>query len=133
MYVSTSIGIAVYPEDGYTIEDLVKNADVTMYHAKENGRNACRLYLPTMNSEAMGRMRLDQQLRRVVDAGQFAMVYQPIVNTRTETVVGAEALVRWHHPERGLSSPGDFNCADRGVGPDGPVRRVDSPDRLRPE
>lgn len=108
VYVSTSIGIAVYPEDGYTIEDLVKNADVAMYHAKENGRNTCRLYLPTMNSEAMGRMRLDQQLRRVVDAGQFAMVYQPIVNTRTGTVVGAEALVRWHHPERGLSSPGDF-------------------------
>ncbi len=108
VYVSTSIGIAVYPEDGHTIEDLVKNADVAMYHAKENGRNTCRLYSPTMNSEAMGRMRLDQQLRRAVDAGQFAMVYQPIVNTRTGTVVGAEALVRWNHPERGLLSPGEF-------------------------
>ena len=108
VYVSTSIGIAVYPEDGHTIEDLVKNADVAMYHAKENGRNTCRLYSPTMNSEAMGRMRLDQQLRRAVDAGQFAMVYQPIVNTVTGTVVGAEALVRWNHPERGLLSPGEF-------------------------
>ena len=108
VYVSTSIGIAVYPEDGRTIEDLVKNADVAMYHAKETGRNTCRLYSPTMNSEAMGRMRLDQQLRRAVDAGQFAMVYQPIVNTQTGTVVGAEALVRWNHPERGLLSPGEF-------------------------
>ena len=108
VYVSTSIGIAVYPEDGHTLEDLVKNADVAMYHAKENGRNTCRLYSPTMNSEAMGRMRLDQQLRRAVDAGQFAMVYQPIVNTVTGTVVGAEALVRWNHPERGLLSPGEF-------------------------
>ena len=108
MYVSTSIGIAVYPEDGHTIEDLVKNADVAMYHAKENGRNTCRLYSPAMNSEAMGRMRLDQQLRRAVDAGQFAMVYQPIVNTELGTVVGAEALVRWNHPERGLLSPGEF-------------------------
>jgi EAL domain-containing protein (putative c-di-GMP-specific phosphodiesterase class I) len=102
------MGIAVYPEDGQTIEDLVKNADVAMYHAKESGRNTCRLYSPTMNSEAMGRMRLDQQLRRAVDTGQFAMVYQPIVNTRTGTVVGAEALVRWNHPDRGLLSPGEF-------------------------
>ena len=108
VYVSTSMGIAVYPEDGLTIEDLVKNADVAMYHAKESGRNTCRLYSPTMNSEAMGRMRLDQQLRRAVDTGQFAMVYQPIVNTRTGTVVGAEALVRWNHPDRGLLSPGEF-------------------------
>ncbi len=108
VYVSTSMGIAVYPQDGQTIEDLVKNADVAMYHAKENGRNTFRLYSPTMNSEAMGRMRLDQQLRRAVDAGQFAMVYQPIADTATGAVIGAEALVRWNHPERGLLSPAEF-------------------------
>ena len=108
VYVSTSMGIAVYPEDGQTIEDLVKNADVAMYHAKENGRNTYRLYSPTMNSEAMGRMRLDQQLRRAVDTGQFAMVYQPIANTATGAITGAEALVRWNHPERGLLSPAEF-------------------------
>ena len=108
VFVTTSMGIAVYPTDGHTIEDLIKNADVAMYHAKETGRNTFRLYSPTMNSEAMGRMRLDQQLRRAVEAGQFAMVYQPIANTETGAVIGAEALVRWNHPERGVLSPAEF-------------------------
>jgi diguanylate cyclase (GGDEF)-like protein len=108
VFITTSIGIAVYPEDGLEVDDLLKNADLAMYHAKEEGRNTYRMYSQSMNNEAMGRLRLEQQLRRAVEAGEFSVVYQPIVDLRTGGVAGAEALVRWNHPERGVVSPGEF-------------------------
>jgi predicted signal transduction protein with EAL and GGDEF domain/HAMP domain-containing protein len=108
VFVSTSIGVAVYPEDGRDIDDLLKNADVAMYHAKEQGRNTYRMFSASMNAEAVARLRLEQQLRRSVEAGEFTLVYQPIVDLRTGRVAGGEALVRWNHPERGLVSPGEF-------------------------
>jgi diguanylate cyclase (GGDEF)-like protein len=108
VFVSSSIGIAVYPEDGLEIDDLVKNADVAMYHAKEEGRNGYRMFSPSMNAQAVSRMQLEQRLRRAVEGGEFALVYQPIIDLDTGLVTGAEALVRWNHPDRGIVSPAEF-------------------------
>ena len=108
VFISASIGIAMYPEDGQEIDDLVKNADVAMYHAKEEGRGAYRMFSAAMNAEAVGRMHLEQRLRRAVEAGEFRLVYQPIVDLESGRVTGAEALIRWNHPDRGVLSPADF-------------------------
>ncbi len=108
VFVSTSIGVAVYPEDGRDIDNLLKNADVAMYHAKEQGRNTYRMYSASMNAEAVARMQLEQQLRRAVEGGEFTLAYQPIIELASGRIAGAEALVRWNHPERGLVSPAEF-------------------------
>jgi predicted signal transduction protein with EAL and GGDEF domain/HAMP domain-containing protein len=108
VFVTASIGIAIYPFDGTETEDLLKHADVAMYHAKSEGRNTCQLYSSTMNSEALTRLQLEHQLRRAVEAGEFTLWYQPIVDLKTRRPTGGEALVRWAHPERGLVSPGEF-------------------------
>ncbi len=108
VFVSASVGIAIYPFDGGDVDDLLKNADVAMYHAKEQGRNTYRLFSASMNAEAVARMRMEQQLRRAVEANDFTMWYQPILDLRSREVVGAEALIRWTHKERGLVSPGEF-------------------------
>jgi EAL domain-containing protein (putative c-di-GMP-specific phosphodiesterase class I) len=79
-----------------------------MYHAKEQGRNTYQMYSASMNAEAMARLQLEQQLRKAVEAGEFTIWYQPIVDLDTRRPVAAEALVRWSHPERGLVSPGEF-------------------------
>ncbi|NOT08303.1 MAG: EAL domain-containing protein [Gemmatimonadales bacterium] len=108
IFVTSSIGIAIYPFDGTETEDLLKSADVAMYHAKQEGRNTYSLYSASMNAEAMARMELERQLRKAVEAGEFTLWYQPIVDLRSGHTVGAEALVRWAHPERGLVSPAEF-------------------------
>jgi diguanylate cyclase (GGDEF)-like protein len=108
IFVSGSIGVAVYPEDGKDGEELLKNADAAMYHAKDRGGNTYQLYSTSMNASAVARMRLEQQLRRAVETNQFTIVYQPIADLETGLITGAEALVRWQHPERGLISPGEF-------------------------
>jgi EAL domain-containing protein (putative c-di-GMP-specific phosphodiesterase class I) len=100
--------VAVYPEDGKDGEELLKNADAAMYHAKDRGGNTYQLYSTSMNASAVARMRLEQQLRRAVETNQFTIVYQPIADLETGLITGAEALVRWQHPERGLISPGEF-------------------------
>jgi diguanylate cyclase (GGDEF)-like protein len=108
VFVTTSVGVAIYPFDGTDTEELLKSADVAMYHAKEQGRNTYQLYSASMNAEAMARMQLEGQLRKAVEAGEFKIWYQPIVDLKTLKPMGAEALVRWAHPERGLVSPGEF-------------------------
>ena len=108
VFVSASIGVAIYPFDGGDTEELLKSADVAMYHAKEQGRNTYQMYSASMNAEAMARLQLEHQLRKAVEAGEFTIWYQPIVDLESRQPVGAEALVRWSHPERGLVSPGDF-------------------------
>ncbi|MGE0555736.1 MAG: putative bifunctional diguanylate cyclase/phosphodiesterase [Gemmatimonadales bacterium] len=108
VFVSASVGIAVYPYDGEDADDLLKHADVAMYHAKEQGRASYRMFSAAMNAEAVARMRLEQQLRRAVDRDDFAVWFQPILDLDTGEVTSAEALVRWSHPERGLVSPAEF-------------------------
>jgi diguanylate cyclase (GGDEF)-like protein/PAS domain S-box-containing protein len=108
LYVTTSIGIAVYPEDGTTVEALIKNADTAMYRAKDLGRNSYQLYTPAMNARSFERLAMESSLRHAVGRGEFMLAYQVKVDITTGRMSGVEALVRWHHPEMGLVPPMDF-------------------------
>lgn len=105
---SPSIGICVYPGDGTEIGDLLKNADVAMYHAKANGRGNYQFFTEDMNIATTERMRLESDLRLAITRHEFLLHYQPQLDLRSGTIVGVEALIRWQHPTRGLVSPGDF-------------------------
>ena len=106
--VTTSIGVSVYPDDGLDAETLVKNADTAMYQAKENGRQSYQLYEPTLNVRGVERYSLEENLRRALERKEFVLHYQPKVDLRTGRITGAEALIRWKHPTRGLVPPAQF-------------------------
>ncbi len=106
--LSTSIGIALYPVDGHDVETLLRNADSAMYRAKESGRNNYQLCTEEMKTRALERLSLESRLRKAIQADQLLLMYQPQVNLATGRVVGAEALVRWNDPERGVIEPNDF-------------------------
>ena len=108
LYVTTSIGIAVYPDDGDSVESLIKNADTAMYRAKDLGRNSFQLYTPAMNARSFERLAMEASLRHAVTRGEFRLAYQVKVDLDSGRMSGVEALVRWHHPEMGLVSPADF-------------------------
>jgi len=107
-YVSTSIGITLYPDDADNIDALLKNADQSMYAAKNLGRNRYCYFTPAMQEAAQRRMRLALDLRDALAKHQFLVYYQPIVNMATGFIHKAEALIRWQHPTRGWVSPVDF-------------------------
>ena len=106
--VTPSIGIAVFPYDGDGVEDLVKNADTAMFHAKENGRNNYQFYTNSMSATAFERLSMENALRKGLGNGEFEMYYQPKVDLVSNRAIGLEALVRWNHPDMGLVSPMDF-------------------------
>jgi diguanylate cyclase (GGDEF)-like protein/PAS domain S-box-containing protein len=106
--VTVSIGIATYPDDGTDAETLLKRADFAMYHAKESGRNKYQFFEPKMNVRAIERQSLENELRHALERREFAMHYQPKVNLRSGAITGIEALIRWHHPQRGLVLPAQF-------------------------
>jgi diguanylate cyclase (GGDEF)-like protein len=106
--LSASIGISVYPDDGHTIEDLVRNADAAMYHSKRNGRNRFEFFTPELTAPATERLMLANQLRRSIERDELVLHYQPKFDTASNRLIGAEALVRWNHPERGLMMPERF-------------------------
>jgi diguanylate cyclase (GGDEF)-like protein len=108
IFVNASIGIAVYPEDGEDLETLLMHADTAMYKAKEQGGNSYQAYSRTMNASALQRLTLENALRRALERSEFELHYQPIVHGRTGLPIGAEALVRWRHPELGLLLPSEF-------------------------
>ena len=108
LLVTTSIGVSVYPDDGLDADTLIKNADTAMYQAKENGRQSYQFFKPAMNARAVERQSIEESLRRAVERHEFALHYQPKINLRTRAITGAEALIRWTHPTRGLLSPADF-------------------------
>lgn len=108
IFVTASIGIAVFPEDARTAEDLIRHADAAMYHAKAKGKQNYQFYTEELNVRTMERLSLESDLRRAVEQEQFIVHYQPRVDARTLRMTGMEALVRWRHPERGLIQPGDF-------------------------
>jgi diguanylate cyclase (GGDEF)-like protein/PAS domain S-box-containing protein len=108
LFVTTSVGIGMYPSDGEETESLLKNADSAMYRAKEMGRNNYQLFTPAMNARAVLRLSLESGLRRGLERGEFALYYQPIVTLGSRSIAGVESLVRWRHPERGLIEPADF-------------------------
>ena len=108
IFVTASVGISVFPEDGGGSEALVKKADSAMYHAKSRGRNNYQFYHPRMDEDAERRLVLSNSLRRALDAGEFRVYYQPKVDVGTGRMSAIEALVRWEHPELGLLSPSEF-------------------------
>lgn len=108
LYITVSIGIAIYPNDGLKSETLLKNADVAMYHAKTAGKNRYEFYEPLMNDKALARMLRENSLRRALNEHELVLHYQPKVNVATKSIVGMEALVRWQHPELGLLYPDQF-------------------------
>ncbi|PHS73416.1 MAG: response regulator receiver protein [Cycloclasticus sp.] len=108
IFASISIGISVYPEDGLTKDDLLKNADTAMYRAKAAGRNTYRKYTQKMSEVLEQRLRVENELRKVIDDNELSLYYQPKQDTKTGEVVGSEALVRWKHKLRGIVSPAEF-------------------------
>ncbi len=107
-FLSASIGIALYPEDGKSAEALMKNADTAMYRAKSGGRAQTVYFEENMNAMAVARVTLDRELRRAIDRDELKLVYQPLIDLRTGGLCGAEALLRWDHAELGSVSPVQF-------------------------
>jgi diguanylate cyclase (GGDEF)-like protein len=103
-----SIGIAVAPEDGCSLEQLLKNADLAMYDAKSGGRRTFRFFAPEMSARMQARRALELDLRQAIIAGDFEVHYQPLVDLASSAVTGCEALLRWPHHERGMVSPAEF-------------------------
>lgn len=107
-FVTASIGIALSPQDGDDISQLMKNADTAMYHAKERGKNNFQFYQAEMNASALERLELESDLRHALEQRQFVLHYQPQFLADGRTLTGVEALLRWQHPVRGLVPPCDF-------------------------
>jgi diguanylate cyclase (GGDEF)-like protein/PAS domain S-box-containing protein len=103
-----SIGIALAPEHGLDLNEILKNADLAMYAAKSAGRRTCRFFDPAMDAQARARRKLELDLRQAVARGELEVYYQPCVSLRDGRITGCEALVRWRHPERGMVSPAEF-------------------------
>jgi len=108
VFISASIGISLFPQDGTDLETLLKNADAAMYQAKEAGRNNCQFFSQSMNVTAVKRLSLENKLRRALEREEFQLYYQPQIDVRTWSIAGAEALIRWRHPDLGLVMPSDF-------------------------
>jgi diguanylate cyclase (GGDEF)-like protein/PAS domain S-box-containing protein len=108
LMLTASIGISVFPEDGATVDSLVEHADVAMYRAKQNGRNNFCFYTASMNDAAIARLEMESDLRNALQRGEFRLHYQPQVDVATGETVGAEALLRWQHPDKGLVPPAAF-------------------------
>lgn len=108
LVITTSIGIAVYPNDSDSSEALIKNADAAMYHAKGSGRNRYEFYTPEMNARAKERLELESGLQKALQNEEFILHYQPKYGASTQKLVGVEALLRWQHPSYGLVMPDRF-------------------------
>lgn len=108
LVVTPSVGIAVAPGDASDVDGLLKAADTAMYHAKSTGKNKCLFYHKDMDAAGVERLQLETDMRRALERNEFCLHYQPQVDTRNGTVVGAEALVRWEHPTQGMISPFKF-------------------------
>ena len=108
IFISGSIGITLYPDDGTEAEQLIRNADSAMYKAKELGRNNYQYYTDKMNNEAQQKRELENAMHQALSNNEFRLHYQPIWNIETRRIESLEALLRWHHPTRGEISPTEF-------------------------
>lgn len=108
VHISASIGIAVYPCDGDSIEELLRHADIAMYQVKAQGKNGHSFYHPSMQDMSHQKIVLEQSLRKALENNELEMYYQPQVDMATGRIIGAEGLMRWNHPTRGLLSAGEF-------------------------
>ena len=106
--VTASLGISLYPDDAADGQEMIRNADAAMYQAKGEGRNAFHFYTSDLNDRATEILSMENALRRAIERQQFVLHYQPQINISSGAVVGAEALIRWNHPELGLVMPGKF-------------------------
>ncbi len=107
-FITTSLGISIYPDDGYDADTLIKNADTAMYQAKGLGRDNYQIFNPLINAHTLERLALENGLRKAIERDEFRVHYQPIYNVATGRIRGMEALVRWEHPELGLIPPARF-------------------------
>jgi diguanylate cyclase (GGDEF)-like protein/PAS domain S-box-containing protein len=121
LHISASIGISTYPLDGQDAGALLKNADTAMFHAKKIGRNNFQFFNSEMNVRAVARQAIEAHLRHALQRGELALHYQPKINLRTGEVAGAEALLRWTHPERGILLPDEFIPIAEDCGMIGPI------------
>jgi diguanylate cyclase (GGDEF)-like protein len=108
LVVTTSIGVTVFPDDGTDADQLMKNADLAMYKAKERGRNNFQFFREDMNASAERKLRTEHELRRALERHELELYYQPKVRISDQRIVGMECLLRWNHPERGLLLPVEF-------------------------
>jgi len=108
LFVTTSIGMSLFPGDGSDPETLVRNADTAMYRAKDQGRDNYQLYAPAMNARALERLALENMLRKALSQNELVLHYQPMVDVESRAIIGLEALIRWNHPELGLLAPAHF-------------------------
>lgn len=108
VFISASIGISIFPQDGHDLGTLLKNADIAMYRAKEQGKNNYQFYASDSNVHSFERLALENSLRRALERDEFVLYYQPKVDLKTDTIVGAEALVRWMHADMGMVPPAQF-------------------------
>ncbi|ETI69330.1 signaling protein [Neobacillus vireti LMG 21834] len=108
VFLTPSIGISLYPEDGQNANDLIRKADMAMYHAKEEGRNNIQFYQANLEKNNSERIKLEHELRKAIEKNEFILHYQPIIDLSTNKINGLEALIRWEHPHQGLVPPDKF-------------------------
>ena len=108
VYTSVSLGISVYPGDGHTKEQLMKNADTAVYYVKKAGKNHYQFYEHAFNEDLHQKLTIETELRRAIEKNEFVLHYQPQVNLETGEIIGNEALIRWNHPTRGILQPASF-------------------------
>ncbi|MBF0154259.1 MAG: EAL domain-containing protein [Magnetococcales bacterium] len=107
-FISGSVGVTIFPDDGQELDELLRNADSAMYYAKNDGRNAYRFFTPDMQAEALEKVALEKDLHRAMERNEMVVHYQPIFDLQNDRLVGAEGFMRWLHPKRGFISPEIF-------------------------
>src|SRR5262249_52878791 len=120
LHIGGSSGIAIAPQDGSTADELIANADLALYKAKSEGGHTYRVFVPVLRAQAQSRRGLQYELRRAFTKNEFELFFQPLVRLTDDAVVGAEALLRWRHPVRGIVNPGAFidTLANSSIAPD---------------
>jgi predicted signal transduction protein with EAL and GGDEF domain len=121
IYIGASIGITVYPDDALNADSLLRNADMAMYQSKERGRNTYQFFTASMQQHTLERRQLELDLRQAIKREELEIYYQPVINPKLNRVVSVEALLRWHHPHRGMVSPAIFIPVAEDSGQIGPI------------
>jgi len=127
-FISASIGVATYPDAGNNAGDMLKAADLAMYRAKRDGKNNYHFFSPALHTQVQERIRLEKELRSLVPTDHFLIYYQPIIDAKTLEICGAESLIRWNHPTRGILPPSEFIGLAEEIGL---IVEIDSRSRLR--